>query len=147
MKKLTLIAGIIAFIYAKGATQKDIYLDYTNKIINYEFNIKNLSKVKSPFYAPPKYFPGAQASSKNAQIKKRVKITLLSVFGNKAYIKIQEYLGEQLIKITKKWIKLNEKIYDCRLSKLTETDAVFKCKDKTLYKTINQKIPMLRDKQ
>ncbi|GAB6073905.1 hypothetical protein [Nautilia lithotrophica] len=146
MKKLVLLIGIISLMFGKGNTQKDIYLEYTNKVINYEFNINNLNKVKSPFYEPPKFFPGTQ-NSKNVQIKKRVKITLLSIFENKAYIKVEEYLGEQLVAVIKKWISINDKIYDCRLSKLTDTDAVFKCSDKTLYKTINKKIPMLRDKQ
>jgi len=154
MKKLTVLLTIfiVTIIFAQGNiqrknTQKDIYLDYTNKIINYEFNIKNINKIKSPFYEPPKFLPGPVGSKKNVRIKKRVKITLLSIFENKAYIKIDEYLGEQLIRVEKRWISLNDKIYDCRLTKLTDTDAYFKCSDKTLYKTINTKIPMLRDKQ
>ncbi|ACM92719.1 hypothetical protein NAMH_1264 [Nautilia profundicola AmH] len=146
MKKLVILIGLLTLMFGEATTQKDIYLEYTNKVINYEFNIKNLSKVKSPFYEPPKFFPGTP-NAKNVQIKKRVKITLLSIFENKAYIKVEEYLGEQLVSVTKKWISLNDKIYDCKLSKLTDTDAVFKCSDKTLYKTINKKIPMLRDKQ
>jgi hypothetical protein len=147
MKKLIILIGIIVSfsIAAKNDSQKDIYLEYTNKVINYEFNLKNINKIKSPFYEPVKYF--AVAPGNNMQIKKRVKITLLSIFGDKAYIRVQEFLGEQLIKTFKKWVKLHDKIYDCKLNKLTDTDAVFKCGSKTLYKTINQKIPMLRDKQ
>ena len=62
-------------------------------------------------------------------------------------MKEDEYLGEQLIKERKKWIKLYDKIYNCSLYKLTDTDAYFKCGDRVLHKTLNQKIPMLRDKQ
>jgi len=146
MKKLILLIGTVSLMFSNGISQKDIYLEYTNKVINYEFNLNNINKVKSPFYEPPKFFPGSQ-NAKNIQIKKHVKITLLSIFEKEAYIKVEEYLGEQLVAVIKKWISINDKIYDCRLSKLTDTDAVFKCSDKTLYKTINQKIPMLRDKQ
>jgi len=145
MKKLILLFGIISLVVIKANTQKDIYLEYTNKIINYEFNLNNLNEVKSPFYEKRKNFPNSH-NAKNIQIKERVKITLLSIFGNKAYIKVEKYLGEQLVSVIKKWINVNDKVYDCRLFKLTDTDAVFKCSDKTLYKTINQKIPMLRDK-
>ena len=131
------------------STQKDIYIDYANKVINYEFNIKNINKLKSPFYERPKSKSLSEyaGDKKNIRIKKRVKIILLSIFENKAYIKIEKYLGEQLIRVEKRWISLNDKIYDCKLTKLTDIDAYFKCPNKTLYKTVNTKIPMLREKQ
>ena len=153
MKKLILkLVFIITVIFAQENaqqtnTQKDIYLDYTNKIIDYKFSIKNINKIKSPFYALPKFTTDTVGNKKNIRIKKLVKITLLSIFEKKAYIKIEEYLGEQLINIKKRWVSLNDRIYDCRLIKLTDTDAYFKCGDKTLYKTVNAKIPMLRTKQ
>jgi hypothetical protein len=146
MKKLILLIGFLSFVFSEGITQKDIYPDYTNKIINYEFNIENLNNVKSPFYETPKFSSNTQTKTNNVQIKKRAKITLLSIFENTAYIKVEKYLGKQLVAVTKKWISLNDKIYDCKLFKLTDTDAVFKCNNKILYKTINQKIPMLRDR-
>jgi hypothetical protein len=146
MKKLILLTGFLSLVFSEGTTQKDIYLDYTNKVINYIFNIDDIEKVKSPFYEPQKFIPGVRVGKKNVRIKKSVNITLLSIFEDRAYIKVEEYLGEQLVSVKKKWLKLNDEIYDCKLTKLTDTDAVFKCTDRTLYKTINQKIPMLRNK-
>ncbi len=147
MKKLILLAGFLSFLFSAGSAQKDIYLDYTNKVINYEFNLKNILKVKSPFYEIYTYTPGFTSVQQNSRVKKRVKITLLSIFEKKAYIKVDEYLGEQLVATIKKWIGLNDKIHDCKLVKITDTNTVFKCAGKTLNKTINQKIPMLRDEK
>jgi hypothetical protein len=145
MKKLAILLGLVSLLFSAGSTQKDVYLDYTNKVINYEFNLNNISKVKNPFYSVPVYVPGVTSTVQNSQVKKRVQITLISIFGKKAYIKVDEYLGEQLTSTSKKWIGINDKIYDCKLVKITDTDAAFKCANKTLNKTINQKIPMLRD--
>jgi len=145
MKKALIITGFCIGLLFGANNQKDIYLEYTNKIINYEFNLKHLNDIKSPFYEEVRVDTGTKTSNKSVSAKKRVMITLISIFEKKAYIRIDEYLGEQLISVYKKWIGINDKIYDCKLVKLTDTDAVFKCKDKTLYKTINKKIPTLRD--
>jgi len=145
MKKTVFIVVLLFSVLYGSDSQRDIYLEYTNKVINYEFNIKHLNDIKSPFYHRPNPVLDEKTNPKAVQAKKRVMITLISIFENRAYVKIQEYLGEQLVSVKRKWITINDKIYDCMLVKLTDTDAVFKCKNKTLYKTINQKIPMLRD--
>jgi len=137
-----LLLGILAF-GAEEKSVKDLYLEYANKVISYSFKIDGLEDIKSPFYQPPS--AKKVTKIKKVPVKKSVRITLLSIFMNKAYIRIDEYLGAQLVGSVKKWIGLNDKIYDCKLIKLTATDAVFKCSKRMLFKTINQKIPRLRD--
>jgi hypothetical protein len=143
MKKLSLlIIGI--FLFANS--QKDVYLDYTNKIINYNFKIENLNKIKPPFYNPvlQKNVYKNEKLPKKA-VKKVVKIDLLSILDKKAYIKLSEFIGGKLVKVNKKWVKRGDVVYGCKLIKLTDSDAVFKCKNKKLYKSLNQKIPLLRN--
>ena len=150
MKKIViLLVALILWAQNQKGKEKDIYLEYTNKVINYEFELENIDKIKSPFYVVIKRSTQGKKVKKGAAavVKKRIVLTLLSIFGNRAFIKTEEYLGEQLVKRQKKWIKLHDKIYNCVLNKLTNTDAYFKCANKTLHKTLNQKIPMLRDKQ
>jgi hypothetical protein len=148
MKKvIILLTGLMILWGAQNSKQKDIYLEYTNKVINYEFDLKNLDKIKSPFYVVIKRSSSGKHIKKEVVVKKRIVLTLLSIFGNRAFIKTEEYLGEQLVKKQKKWIKLYDKIYNCILKKITSTDVYFKCANKTLHKTLNKKIPMLRDKQ
>ena len=153
MKKLVILLLAINIIFAQNTeqnnsilqnNQKDKYLEYTNKIITFGFELKNIEKIRSPFYNVAKGIK-IYHNYNSAKMKKSVKITLLSILGKQAYVKIDVYLGEQLIKTNKKWIRLNDKIYDCRLIKLTYTDAYFKCGKRTLYKTINKKILKLRD--
>ncbi len=145
--KIILLTGIlgVALFATDNKTQKDLYLEYTNKVINYSFKIDKLEDIKSPFYENS--INKKVVNTKKVPVKKSVKITLISIFMNKAFIRIDEYLGAQLVGSVKKWIGLNDKIYDCTLIKLTSTDAIFKCANsrKMLFKTINQKIPQLRD--
>lgn len=144
VKKIVLIM-IFGVLFAKDM-QKDEYLDYTNKVINYEFHLPNLDSIKNPFYEPDRLVIQTKSLHKKQDSKKRVKITLLAIFGSRAYIQIQEFLGEQLIKSKKEWLKLNDKIFDCVLTDLTQSTAVFKCKDGVLKKTLNRKLPMLKEK-
>ena len=146
MKKV-LFLSISVFLFAsqKGVNQKDVYIDYTNKIINYNFQLEGINDIKSPFYIPYKNIVETNGTKRHVEIKKSVKISLISIFGDKAYVQIDHYIGEQLVKSEKKWIKINDEIVKCKLIKLTETDAYFKCKDKTLHKSLNKKIPLLGD--
>jgi len=146
MKKIIIFLTIIITVVLANNPQKDKYLEYTNKVINYEFIIKDLDKIESPFYENKKII-FKNITKNERSVKKRVKITLLSIFDNKAYVKIEEFLGEQLIKVNKKWLSKNSKIYDCKLVKLNTTDVVFKCKNKILKKSLNKKIFGLRDKK
>jgi len=109
MKKIILLTVLIVLMFgADDVKLKNIYLDYTNKIINYEFELKDINKIKTPFYKPytPDLNMTKNISHNQASVKKSIKLTLLSIFGNRAHIKIDTYLGEQLIKSEKKWIQL-----------------------------------------
>ena len=125
--------------YAKNDTNtvQNQYLNYTNKIINYYFKL-DLDKIESPFYNPK---PRKIISNiKNIENKEIIKINLISVLNNQAYIKVEKYLGDKLITTNKKWLKLNQKIYNCKLIKLTNIKATFKCGNKILIKSINKKL-------
>jgi len=147
MKKLLIfLTGIFSvMLFAQDQQKNDVYLDYTNKVINYEFSIDDLDKIKAPFYSVAEQKIVKKRVTQKIEVNKVVKIDLMSIFDNKAYIKINEYIGDKLIKTEKKWIKVGDKVYGCKLIKLTESDAVLKCKNKILYKTLNQKIPLLRN--
>ena len=139
MKKIVTILIFFYIGYAKDNINKvqNQYLNYTNKIINYYFKL-DLDNIKSPFY-------NSQSKKiishiKNIENKEIIKIDLISILNNQAYIKIEKYLGDKLITINKKWIKLNQKIYKCKLVKLTDIKAIFKCRNKILIKSINKKL-------
>jgi hypothetical protein len=139
MKKLIIFLGIV-FLFA----QDDKYLMYVNKLVNYHFDLKNITDKEAPFEIKIK-----KTSSSNVTIEKvlvkRIKIDLLSIFNNSAHIKIEEYLGDQLIKSETKWVKEGDKIYECRVAKITLTKVVLKCKNKVLVKTLNKKIPGFKE--
>ena len=139
MKKLI---TILIFVFCIGHTKDDTnktqnqYLNYTNKIINYYFKL-DLDNIKSPFYSPkPKTII---FNMKNIENKEIIKINLISILNNQAYIKVEKYLGDKLISTNKKWLKINEKNYNCKLIKLTDIEATFKCGNKILIKSINKK--------
>lgn len=139
MKKIITILIFFYIGYAKDNINKvqDQYLNYTNKIINYYFKL-DLDNIKSPFYnSQSKKIVSHIKSIENKEI---IKIDLISILNNQAYIKIKKYLGDKLITINKKWIKLNQKIYKCKLVKLTNIKAIFKCRNKILIKSINKKL-------
>jgi len=139
MKKIITILIFFYIGYAKDNINKvqDQYLNYTNKIINYYFKL-DLDNIKSPFYnSQSKKIVSHIKSIENKEI---IKIDLISILNNQAYIKIEKYLGDKLITINKKWIKLNQKIYKCKLVKLTDIKAIFKCGNKILIKSINKKL-------
>jgi hypothetical protein len=147
MKKLMIVLGTAALLFSENVkTEQDLYLNYANKVINYEFTLKGLDKIKSPFYVKKikKVYKSRNQYIKQ-NVQKVIKLELMSIFDNRAYIKIEEFLGEKLVSTNKKWIKKGDKVFGCKLVKLTETNAVFKCKNKTLNKTLNAKLPMLRD--
>jgi len=139
MKNLIIILiSIFCVIYAKEDNNiQNLYLNYTNKIINYYFKL-DLDKVKSPFYnrIPHTINPNI----KNIENKEIIKIDLISILNNKVYINVKKYLGDKLIEKNKKWLKLNQKIYNCKLTELTNIKAIFKCGNKILIKSINKKL-------
>jgi len=143
MKKLVLFVLMIVILYANSKAEKDKYIEYVNEIVNYKFFIDKINKIKSPFF---NYTKNVNSVNKNIKIQKRIEIVLLSIFDNKAYIKINKYIGSQLVSSKKIWINKNKKILGCKLVKLTNTDAFFKCRKKTLHKTLNSKIFNIRNK-
>ena len=138
MKRILIFFILSITIYAN---QKDIYLNYTYKIINYHFKLKDLNKIKTPFYKPHKYV----YNNEKKQTQK-IEIELLSIFNNKALVIINKYINEELISTKKVWLKKNDKIENCKLIKITDTEVYFNCNNKILYKTLNIKIPKIRDK-
>jgi len=137
--KRFIILIFIFILYAKDDMNKvqNLYLNYTNKIINYYFDL-NLDKIKSPFYRP--ISQSITSNIKNMKNKEIVKINLIAILNNQAYIKIEKYVGDKLITTNKRWLKLNQKIYNCKLVKLTNIKAIFKCGNKNLVKSVNKKL-------
>jgi hypothetical protein len=139
MRKIILIISFFAFLYA----QDDKYLAYVNRLVNYNFELKNLENVKTPFEIKTL----SKTSKQNIQkiLVKKIKIELISILDNQAYFKIDEFLGEQLIKTEKKWVKKGDKIYNCKVETITLNKVILRCKDKKLVKTLDKKIPGFKE--
>jgi hypothetical protein len=139
MKKiLFLIIGV--FLFA-SVTEK--YLDYTNKLVTYNFKLENIDKIKSPFYHPEK-ITFLNNKKFNRNIKKIVHISLLSIFNNMAYIRVDEYMGDELIKTYKKWVKINDIIEKCKISNIYFDKIILKCGKKILVKHLHTKLLKIR---
>jgi len=136
MKKLIVLL-VTVFIYA----QNDIYLEYVNKLVNYNFVLKNVEDKNSPFEIKnKKTFPIYKS------LEKRIKIDLLNIFDNSAYVKIIYYIGDQIIKTEKKWIKKGYKIGECKVVKITLDTLKLKCKNnRKIIKTLNKKIIKIKE--
>jgi hypothetical protein len=138
MKKIVLLAIIIGFIFAKD----DKYLIFVNKLVNYNFELEKLKKIKAPFEVKVSI---KEKQNTQKVLVKKIKIDLIAIFNNKAYIKLSEFLGDQLIKTKKEWVKIGDKIYKCKVTKIMEDKVIFNCKDKKLVKSLNKKIPGLKE--
>jgi hypothetical protein len=139
MKKVfLLILGIVLF-----ASSNDEFLDYTNKLVTYNFELKNFDKIKSPFFRPKKH-TFIQGKGINQNVKKIVHISLLSIFNNSAYVKIEEFKGDELIKKYKRWVKKGDKIEQCKLIKIYLDKIVLKCNNHLLVKKLNEKSLKIR---
>ncbi len=128
------------------ALDVDKYLNYTNQLINYQFELKGFDKIKEPFEPTINIINGKKIKNIKTLIK-TIKVELLSIFDNRAYVNIKEYLGEQLIKNYRKWVKPGDKIGNCVVSSITFDKMILKCKDKTLVKTLYKKIPNIKEIQ
>jgi len=143
MKKIIVIVGIIvSFLYSDSITQE--FLEYTNKIINYNFDLKHFEEINPPFEPVVRIVNGKEMKNKETLIK-TIKIDILSIFNKQAYFLINVYLGDQLIKSYTKWIKEGSKISNCIVKKITLNSVFLQCKNKKLIKTLNKKIPGLRN--
>jgi hypothetical protein len=143
MKKIASIILIFSFLSAAGGikNKNNQFLNYVDKTVNYSFEIKGLKNLQTPFYVPKSYLPN---SKRIEEVKKYVELSLMSIFLNKAYMKVDVYLNSQLINTYKKWVSLNQSVYNCKLIKLNFTSAVFKCGKRLLIKELNHKLKNLK---
>jgi len=140
MKKIVVFFVINIFLFAKS----DKYLTYVNKLVNYNFELKNIEGRKAPFEIKKIVKKTNKKNIQNILVKK-IKIELISIFNNQAYIKIKEFLGDQLIKSENKWVKVGDKVSKCKVNKITKDKIIFKCNNKILIKSLNKKIPGLKE--
>jgi len=133
MKKIVVFFSIILFMNASIVTQK--YLDYTNKLVNYSLLLENFDKIRSPLEKDLI----VKKKEKAKKLIKIIRIDLLAVFNNKAYVLIREFVGDQLINSYRKWLKIGDFINNCRLVKIEFSKIEFNCQGKKLIKTLNSK--------
>jgi hypothetical protein len=119
------------------ASVNDQYLDYTNKLVTYHFELKNIDKIKSPFYKMEKISFLKNKKINNKNVKKFIYIKLLSVFNDSAYIKIEKYMGDEIINTYKKWVKKDSKIENCKVVDINSEKIILKCNKRLLIKKIN----------
>jgi hypothetical protein len=134
MKKSILFISVVLF-----ASINDKYLDYTNKLATYNFELKNIDKISSPFFKVEKL-----TFIKVKNVKHFIHISLLSIFNDLAYIKVEEFKGEKLINSYKRWVKRGDKIEQCKLIKIYLDKIVLKCNNHLLVKKLNEKSLKIR---
>lgn len=144
MKKLFLFMTVILISTLLARDNK--YLNYTSALLHYKFELKNFNKIKAPF--EEKFIlKNAQKIKTHSLLEKRIDIKLISIFNKSAYIIIDKYLGNKLIKSYKKWIKTGdtfEKYY--KVKKITLNSIVLKYKNKLIIKTLNKKMQGIKEK-
>lgn len=131
------------FISSLFSNEMKKYLNMTNEILHYNFELKNFNKIKPPFEESFHIVKG----KKNKFLTKRMNFELISIFNNRAYVLINEYLGNQLINSYKKWIKIGDKIGSCKVTFIMFEKVIFKCNKKTIIKTLHTKIKGIKEIQ
>lgn len=147
MRKLILLLMVIN-LFAKVDSK---YLEYTRKLYDYHFELKDFDKIKSPFEIKAilktkngKILPNKIAQ--NAKLVRSIKFELLSIFNNSAYILIKNYLGDVLVNQEKRWVKKGDIIGDnCKVVLITTQKVVIKCKNKKIVKSLYKEIPGLKE--
>jgi len=144
MKKSVLIVGLISILMANSA---NVFLDYTNKLVYYHFDLKGFDKIYPPFERKKTTINlNNRLISTNSQVLiKSIRIIPLAIFNKEAEIMVNEYLGDQLIKSYKKWVSVNSRIDECTVTNITDSKIFMKCKNKTIVKSLNKKIPGLKE--
>ncbi|NPA87282.1 MAG: hypothetical protein GXO01_01120 [Epsilonproteobacteria bacterium] len=141
MKKLILItAAVIAF-----GQVNDQYLNYTNKLVNYQIKLKDVGKITPPFE-----FATNDVVIKNKEkkvIRKIIKVDLNSIFNGRAYVTLKEYLGTQLVSVKRRWVKVGDKIDKCVVSAITTDSLIIKCSGRKIVKSLNKKIPFFKEQK
>jgi hypothetical protein len=133
MKKSILFISVMLF-----ASINDKYLDFTNKLVTYNFELKNIDKISSPFFKVKKLTFIKKNNIKN--VKHFIHISLLSIFNDLAYIKVEEFKGDKLIKKYTKWVKKGDKIEQCKVDNVKIDKIILKCNNKILVKKLNKKL-------
>ena len=142
MKKIIIFLSTALFLLASN----NKYLNYTDKLVHYHFELKNFNKIKAPF-KEKRVIKGAQKIKTSTGLEKSIKIKLLSVFNKSAYILIRVYLGEAVIKSYKKWVKVGETIEkNYKVKKITLNKIILRYKNKIIIKTLNKQIPGMKEK-
>ena len=142
MKKLLFLISILVCTLF-GSNNK--YLNYTSELVHYHFELKQFNKIKPPFEKKI-IIKGAQKIKVFSGLEKRINIKLISIFNKSAYILINKYLGNKLIKSYKKWVKKGdvfEKYY--KVKKIILDKIILEYKSKIITKTINKKIPGIKE--
>ena len=145
MKKIVIVL-ISAFFSIVVANEIDKYLNYSNQLLNYQFELKDFNKITSPFEPDVNIINGKRVKSAKTLIKS-IKVDLLSIFDKRAYVLIKEYLGDQLVKRYRKWIKTGDKIGNCKVSVITFDKMILECNNKKLVKSLYKKIPNIKEQQ
>jgi hypothetical protein len=140
MKKIIFLI-ISVFLFAVD----EEYLDITNKLVNYQIKLENIANINPPFEIKRAPILNFAPKEEKRVVRKIIKIDLISIFNNKAYVLIREFLGEQLVKSTKKWLRVGDKIGKCRVKKITNDKLYLACPNKMLIKSLNKKIPFFKE--
>jgi len=138
MKKIFFLMMAV-FLFAS----KSEYLEYTNKLITYDFKLNLIDKIKTPFYHP-KRVVSTLNKSKRKNIKKIIHISLISILNNSALINIETFIGEKKVKEYKKWITLNSKVEYCKVKNIYKSKVIFKCGKKLLIKRLYKNLLKIR---
>ncbi len=142
MKKLLFLISVLVCTLFAGNNK---YLNYTSELVHYHFELKQFNKIKAPFEKKI-IIKGAQKIKVFSGLEKRINIKLISVFNKSAYVLINKYLGNKLIKSYKKWVKKGdvfEKYY--KVKKIILDKIILEYKSKIITKTINKKIPGIKE--
>jgi hypothetical protein len=134
MKRTLLLIGIGA-VMAWGQVNEKIIEEIEEKvdqILHYNFKLDHFNEMRTPFYVPPKKVD--VKVKKEAQI--RYAFELLSVLNNTARIKVMKYKGSELVKVTRDWYKVGDKVGPCKLAQIKLTEITLKCGDKIVKKRL-----------
>jgi hypothetical protein len=135
IKKTVLLLSVFLSLYANKNNCEEIYKAKTKKILSYSINMPNTA-VFPPFYNY--YFKQKQQKIKNVKVVKvSYKIIPLSILLNNAYVKIQKFKGDQLMKEEKRWIKINDKIGNCKVQNIKNTFILLNCGNHLIKESIS----------
>jgi len=140
MRKTLFLIMTALFLFASNKSE---YLDYSNKLITYNFKLPNFDKIRTPFFKPkPLISIHNKAAAKN--VKKIIHISLISILNDSALMKVETFIGTQKVKEYKKWVKINSKLERCKVFHIDEGKVVLKCNKKLLVKRLDKNLLKIR---